>query len=279
MNVKAQNNFLTIIKPSRGWISINFKELWQYKGLLYFLIWRDIKVRYKQTVIGVAWVVFQPLLTMVVFSVLFGQLAKLPSEGIPYPIFTFTALLPWQLFAYAISQSADSLVANKQLITKIYFPRLIIPISAILSGLLDFGVSFLILIGLMFYYQIFPSWAILTLPFFVVLLIATAFSVGLWLSALNVRYRDVRYAIPFLIQLWFFISPVAYSTSIIPEKWQFIFGINPMVGVIEGFRWALLGKEGVSFPLLIISTAIVFIFLLIGLFYFRRMEKTFADLI
>lgn len=269
-----------VISPSHGWISLNLRELWGYRELLYFLVWRDIKVRYKQTAIGVLWAVLQPILTMVVFSVIFGQLAKLPSEGIPYPIFVFTALLPWQLFAYALAQSGNSLIANQQLITKIYFPRLVIPISATLSGLPDFLISFLVLLVMMVYYGISPGVAILAFPLFLLLAILSAFSVGLWLSALNVRYRDVRHAIPFLVQLWFFITPVAYSGQLLPVQWRFLYGLNPMVGVIDGFRWVLLGKEMSSLLLFSLSSVLVVIVLLVsGLYYFRRMEKTFADVI
>ena len=267
------------IQPSKGWVSINFKELWEYRELLYFLIWRDIKVRYKQTVLGALWAILQPLLTMIVFSLIFGQLAKLPSDDIAYPIFTFTALLPWQLFAYAISQSGNSLIANQNLITKVYFPRLIIPMSAALSGLVDFGISFLVLLTMMIFYHIPLTSKMLVLPLFIILAIMTAFAVGLWLSALNVKYRDVRYTIPFLTQLWFFITPVAYTNSLIPDRWRILYALNPMVGVVEGFRWSLLGKSsalGLSFW---ISVLMVIIFLVTGLFYFRRLEKSFADIV
>lgn len=264
--------------PSRG-VSLDFKELWEHRELLYILVWRDIKVRYKQTTLGVAWVILQPFLTMVVFSLLFGRLAGLPSQGLPYPIFTYTALLPWQLFANALTQSGNSLVMNQSLITKVYFPRVVIPLTPILAGLLDFAIAFIFLIGMMFYYKIYPTVAILTLPLFILLAIVTAFAVGLWLSALNVEYRDVRYAIPFLVQFWFFITPVSYSIELIPEKWRTLYALNPMVGVVEGFRWALLGQELTIGPIIIASAVAVVVILISGLYYFRRMEDRFADVV
>lgn len=280
MNKRTQPTTNTIvIQPSRGWNPINIKELWEYRELLYFLVWRDIKVRYKQTVLGAAWAILQPFLTMIVFSIFFGQLAKLPSDGIPYPIFTYTALLPWQLFSYSVTQSAESLVSNQQLITKVYFPRLIIPIASIMSGLVDFAISFLVLLGLMLYYGITPTRAIFTLPLFLILALATALGVGLWLSVLNVRYRDVRYTIPFLMQIWLFVTPVVYSSTLIPASWRVVYGLNPMAGVVEGFRWALLGKANISLPIVIASSFIVIMLLVGGLFNFRRMEKSFADIV
>ena len=280
MNKRTQATTNTlVIQPTRGWNPINLKELWEYRELLYFLVWRDIKVRYKQTVLGAAWAILQPVLTMIVFSIFFGQLAKLPSDGIPYPIFTYTALLPWQLFAYSVTQSAESLVANQQLITKVYFPRLVIPLAAIMSGTVDFVLSLLVLLGLMFYYGITPTAAIITLPFFIILTLATTLGVGLWLSVLNVRYRDVRYTIPFLVQIWFFITPVVYSSTLVPAKWRVLYGLNPMAGVVEGFRWALLGKTNISLPIITASGIIVVVLVVGGLYYFRRMEKSFADIV
>lgn len=267
------------IRPSRGWVSLRLRDLWEYRELLYFLVWRDIKVCYKQTALGIAWAILQPFMTMVVFSIFFGRLAKVPSDGMPYPVFTFCALLPWQLFANALTSSANSLVANQQLITKVYFPRLIIPISAVVAGLLDFGISFLVLLGMMFYYGIVPTTAVLTLPFLILFAIATALAVGLWLSALNVQYRDVRYTIPFLTQFWLFVTPIAYPSSLVPESWRTLYSLNPMVGVVEGFRWALLGKTGEIGPLVIVSALVVAILLFGGLVYFRRMERTFADIV
>ena len=267
------------IDPIGHWISIDFKELWHYRELLYFLTWRDVKVRYKQTVLGAAWAILQPLSMMVVFSIFFGKLAKIPSDGIPYPLFTFCALIPWQLFAHSLSESSNSLVGNQHLITKIYFPRLVIPISAVLAGLVDFLIAFGILLGLMLYYGVSPGWAIVTLPGFVLLTIITALGAGLWLSALNVKYRDVRYTITFLVQFWLFATPVAYSSNLIPEKWRMVYGLNPMAGVVEGFRWALLGNSAPSGRMLWVSIGVVTLVLIGGLYYFRRMEQEFADIV
>ncbi len=268
-----------VIRPSRGWVPLNLPDLWDYRELIYFLTWRDIKVRYKQTVLGAAWAILQPLLTMVVFSIVFGRLAKIPSDGLPYPIFAYCALLPWQLFAHALTESSNSLVANERLITKVYFPRLVVPISAVLGGLLDFLIAFGVLIGMMMYYQIRPSAAIWTVPLFLLLAVGAALGVGLWLSALNVQYRDVRYTIPFLTQFWLFATPVAYPSTLVPESWRALYGVNPMAGVVEGFRWALLGKAEGPGALLAVSIAIVILILVGGLYYFRRMERTFADVV
>ena len=268
-----------IIEPTRGWLKLNLRELWEYRELLYFLVWRDIKVRYKQTALGAAWAILQPVMTMVVFSVFFGRLAKVPSDGIPYPVFAYTALLPWQLFAYALTESANSLVGSQNLIKKVYFPRLVVPIAGVLAGLVDFAIAFVVLLGLMVYYGIRPGPAIVVLPVFVLFAVVTALSVGLWLSALNVEFRDVRYTIPFLTQFWMFATPVAYPSSLVPAKWRALFGLNPMSGVVEGFRWALLGKATNPGPLLWVSIAAVVVLLVGGLAYFRRMEKTFADVV
>jgi lipopolysaccharide transport system permease protein len=268
-----------LIRPARGWVSLNLRELWEYRELLYFLIWRDVKVRYKQTALGAAWAILQPFLTMVVFSVFFGGLAKVPSDGIPYPVFSFAALVPWQLFAHALTESGNSLVASQNLITRVYFPRLVIPISAVLAGLVDFAIAFVVLLGMMAYYGIMPTTAILTLPLFLLLAIATALAVGLWLSALNVQYRDVRYTLPFLTQFWMYATPIAYSSSLVPERLRPLYGLNPMAGVVEGFRWALLGKAGNVGPMLIVSALAVAVLLIGGLMYFRRMEDTFADVV
>ena len=267
------------IDPPEGWADIGFRELWDYRELLYFLTWRDVKVRYKQTALGAAWAIIQPLFMMLVFSLFFGRLAKIPSDGIPYPIFTFCALLPWQLFAHALTESSNSLVANERLITKVYFPRLVVPIAAVLGGLVDFAVAFAILLVMMLYYGIVPSWAIVTLPGFILLAVMTALGVGLWLSALNVKYRDVRYTINFLIQFWLFATPVAYPSSLVPEKWRALYGLNPMAGVVEGFRWALLGKTEAPGAMLWVSVAVVILILVGGLYYFRRMEQQFADVV
>ena len=266
------------IRPSRGWMPINLRELWAYRELLYFLTWRDIKVRYKQTLLGFAWAIIQPFMMMVVFTLFFGTLAKIPSEGIPYPIFNYTALLPWTLFAEGISRSTSSLLVGAGLIQKVYCPRLLMPLSGILSPVVDFAIAFTILIGMMFYFGYPPILRILWLPAFLLLAIMTSLGVGLWLSAINVRYRDVRYAVPFLVQLWLFASPVVYSSSLLPERFQVLYGLNPMAGVIEGFRWAVLGTNPPG-ALLTISVIIVMTLLISGAFYFRRMEKTFADVI
>jgi len=266
------------IDPPSGWTSIGFRELWEYRELLYFLTLRDIKVRYKQTALGAAWAVIQPFFMMVVFSLFFGRLAGVKSDGIPYPIFTFCALLPWQLFAHALTESSNSLVANERLITKVYFPRLVVPLAATLGGLVDFAVAFVILLAMMLYYGIVPTWAIVTLPAFILLAVLTALAVGLWLSALNVKYRDVRYTINFLIQFWLFATPVAYPSSIVPERWRPLYGLNPMAGVVEGFRWALLGSKPPG-AMLAVSVAVVIVLLIGGLYYFRRMEQEFADVV
>ncbi len=270
---------ILVIRPSRGWVSLKLHDLWDYRELLYFLVWRDIKVRYKQTALGAAWAVLQPFLTMVVFSVFFGRLAGISSDGLPYPVFSYAALLPWQLFAYALYESGNSLVANQQLITKVYFPRLVIPLAAVLAGLLDFAVAFVVLLAMMAYYGIAPTPAILTLPLFLLLAIATAFAVGLWLSALNVQYRDVRYTLPFLTQFWLFATPIAYPSSIIPEPWRTWYGLNPMAGVVEGFRWALFGTAATPGPVILVSILVTAVLLVGGLIYFRRMERIFADLV
>ena len=268
-----------LIRPSRGWAALDLADLWQYRELIYFLTWRDIKVRYKQTVLGGAWAILQPFLTMVVFSVFFGRLAGIPSDGLPYPIFAYCALLPWQLFAHALTESSNSLVANERLITKVYFPRLVVPISAVLAGLLDFLVAFVVLIGMMMYYHIRPTAAVWTVPLFLLLAVGAALGVGLWLSALNVQYRDVRYTIPFLTQFWLFLTPVAYPSTLVPVSWRALYGLNPMAGVVEGFRWALLGKAEGPGALLAVSVAITIVILVGGLYYFRRMERTFADVV
>jgi lipopolysaccharide transport system permease protein len=270
---------VTLIYPSKGWVPLRLGDLWRYRELLYFLVWRDVKVRYKQTALGVAWAVLQPLGLMVVFSVFFGRLAGVPSDGLPYPVFAYCALLPWQLFAHAMTESGNSLVANQNLITKIYFPRLAIPVAAVLAGLVDFGIAFLLLLGMMAWFRIVPTAAVWTLPLFVLLAVAAALAVGCWLSALNVQYRDVRYTIPFLTQLWLFATPIAYASSLVPERWQALYGLNPMAGVVEGFRWALLGAPPPSASMLAVSASVTAAFLIGGLVYFRRMERGFADVV
>ncbi len=275
----ASSHPVVILRPSGRFTRLNLGDVWEYRDLLYFLVWRDIKVRYKQTALGAAWAVLQPLLTMVAFSVFFGKLAKVPSNGIPYPVFTFAALLPWQLFSYSMTEAGNSLIGSQNLITKIYFPRLVIPIAAVLGGLPDFAISFAVLLVLMAIYGIAPTLAILTIPLFILLAVATALAAGLWLSALNVKYRDVRYTIPFLAQFWLFLTPVAYPSSLVPARWRVLFGLNPMAGVVEGFRWALLGEKEAPGPMVIVSVAIVAVLLVTGLYYFRRLEATFADTI
>lgn len=269
---------VTVIRPLRGWVPINFRDLWAYRELLYFLTWREIKVRYKQTALGAAWAVIQPLFMMVVFTLFFGRLAKIPSEGIPYPLFNYAALLPWMLFAEGITRSTNSMVQDANLITKVYFPRLVMPISGVLSPLVDFVIAFVIFLGMMLYFGYLPTLRILWLPFFLLLALLTAMGVGFWLSALNVEYRDIRYTVPFLIQLWLFASPVVYSSSLLPEGYRVLYGLNPMAGVIEGFRWALLGTNPPSM-LILVSFVIVLLVLVSGAFYFRRLERSFADVV
>jgi lipopolysaccharide transport system permease protein len=247
--------------------------------LIYFLIWRDIKVRYKQTVLGAAWAIIQPFFTMVVFSLFFGRLAKIPSDGIPYPIFSYAALVPWAFFAHGVSQSANSLVGSANLIRKVYFPRLAMPIATVLSGTVDFILAFLVLLGMMLYFGIAPTINVVWLPLLLLLALVTSLGAGLWLSAMNVQFRDVRYITPFLIQFWLFATPIAYPSSLLSEPWRTLYGINPMVGVVEGFRWALLGTETAPGPIILVSILAALVLLLSGAYYFRYMEKTFADII
>lgn len=268
-----------VVEPSKGWLRLELGDLWRYRELLYFLTWRDIKVRYKQTFLGASWAILQPLLTMLLFSVVFGYFAGLPSEGVPYPVFTLTALLPWQLFAYALNQSSTSLIADKNLITKIYFPRLVIPLSSVLSALLDFGIASLLLAGMLLIYRIPLTWRLLSLPLWVGLALLTAMAVGLWLSALNVQYRDVRYTLPFLTQFWMYATPIAYSLSIVPEQWRWLYSLNPMTGVVEGFRWALLGTQSPATWPALFSALLVLLLFVGGLVYFKRMEDRFADVV
>lgn len=272
---------VTHIKPTRGWASLNLRDIWRYRELVYFLTWRDLKVRYKQTLLGAAWAVISPIVTMIVYSLIFGRIAKLDSEGIPYTVYTYTALLPWQLFAKSMNDAGRSMVSNKNMITKIYFPRLVIPMSSIVSGVVDFMVAFLILVGLMVYYKITPTPAIWTLPLFMLLALITALGVGLWFSAMNVQFRDVGYVLPFIINMWQYLTPVAYSAQYISARWQVVYSMNPMAGVVQGFRWALLGtdlgaKAHITLP---VSIGISIILFISGLFYFRRMERTFADVV
>ena len=267
----------TIIRPSGA--RPNLGEVWAYRELLYFLVWRDLKVRYKQTVLGIAWAVLQPLATTLVFAIFLGRLAGVPSDGVPYPVFAYAAMLPWQLFAHALTDSSNSLVANERLITKVYFPRLVIPLATILAGLVDFAIAFVVGIGLMAWHGIVPGPFIAAVPLFVALAVLAALAAGLWLSALNVEYRDVRYTLGFLVQIWLFATPVAYPSSLVPERWRALYGLNPMAGVVEGFRWALLGHGQPPGALLVVSTAVTFVVLAGGLWYFKRMERTFADVV
>src|SRR5574341_784914 len=267
------------IKPSTGLAALRLRDLWIYRELVFFMIWRDIKVRYKQTLLGAAWAVIQPVLTMLVFNFVFGTVAKVPTEGIPYPIFSYTALLPWGLFTAALNNASRSLTSNQNMVTKIYFPRLVLPLASVLGGLVDFAIAFVILIVMMIYYKVTPTVAIWTLPLFLLLTVVTALGVALWLSAINVQYRDVNYVLPFLTQFWLFLTPVAYSAKVISEKWQIVYSLNPMAGVVNGFRWALLGTPTGPNLNMAVSIGIALIFLISGLFYFRSMERTFADTI
>jgi lipopolysaccharide transport system permease protein len=267
------------IAPSKGWVSLQLRELWEYRELLYFFIWRDIKVRYKQTVLGAAWAIIQPFLTMVVFSLFFGWLAKVPSDGIPYPVFSYAALVPWVFFANGLTQASNSLVGSANLVRKVYFPRLMLPISSVVSGIVDFVLAFTVLLGMMLYYGVIPTLNVLWLPLFVLLALVTSLAAGIWLSAINVQYRDVRYVVPFLTQLWLFATPIAYPSSLLPEPWRILYALNPTVGVVEGFRWALLGTTQRPGAMIIVSTLMALAFLLVATFHFRRMEKTFADIV
>ncbi len=268
-----------VIEPARRWEALELLEIWRYREVLYCLNLRDIKVRYNQTAIGAAWAILQPFLTMVAFSVIFGGLLRVPSEGVPYPVFSYTALLPWNFFAAALSRSGNSLIYDANLISKVYFPRLILPLSAVVSMLLDFAVAFVILLAMMLFYRIVPGVAVLTLPLFLLLAFMTALGCGLWLAALNVKYRDVGYVVPFLTQFWLFVTPVAYPISIIPEAWRPLYALNPMVGVIEGFRWALLGMAPAPGGWIAVSTAVVVALFVGGVLYFRRLEAEFADVV
>jgi lipopolysaccharide transport system permease protein len=271
---------VTEIVPSKGWVNLRLRELWEFRELLYFLTWRDIKVRYKQTVLGASWAILQPFMTMVVFTLFFGNLAKIPSDGVPYPIFSFAAVVPWTFFANSVTLSSNSLVGSAQLIKKIFFPRLVVPIAAVLGNAVDFLLAFAILVVMMLYYHIWPTAAMIWIPLFTLLAFVTALGVGLWLSALNVEYRDIRYAVPFLTQLWQFASPVAYSSTLIKnDLLRTLYGLNPMVGVIGGFRWALLGTATAPGPMLGVSAAVAAVLLITGAFYFRRMERNFADVV
>lgn len=274
-----QSEYTLIIEAGRTELHY-WKDLWRFRELFYFLSWRDILVRYKQTVIGIAWSVVRPLLTMVVFTVVFGKLAKLPSEGVPYPILVYAAMLPWQFFANSLSESSNSLITNANMLSKVYFPRIIMPASAVIVSLVDFLISFVILFALMIWYQFIPGWRIVTLPFFLFLALIASLGFGFWLAALNVKYRDFRYIVPFIVQFGLYISPVGFSTNVVPEKWRLFYSLNPMVGVIDGFRWAILdGSTYIDWPGFFLSTALTLTVFLLGIRYFRHTERTFADVI
>lgn len=266
-------------QPSTGWARPRFRELWKFRELLYFFAWRDIKVRYKQTIMGVLWAIIQPLFSMVIFSLFFGRLANVPSDGVPYPIFSYTGLVPWIFFANALAQASNSLVVNANMIKKIYFPRLALPIAAVLAGVIDFILAFIVLLGIMLFYRMVPTVNVIWLPFFSLLALVTSLGVSLWLSAINVQFRDVRYTIPFIIQSWLFLTPIAYPSSSIPEPWRTIYGLNPMAGVVEGFRWALLGTDTAPGPMTMVSAGVALVLFISGAFYFRRMEQSFADVL
>ncbi len=269
-----------ILKPASGWSPLNLRDLWRYRELIYFMTWRDLKVRYKQTLLGAGWAILKPFMMMVVFSIFFGNLAQMPSYGLPYPLFSYTALLPWELFANALNVASRSLVVNSNMITKVYFPRIILPLSSILAGVVDFAIAFVILLGMMVYYRVPLTPTMWTLPLFLLLALITSLGVGLWLSALNVLYRDVGYVTPFLVQFWLFITPIVYPADLISERWRLVYSLNPMAGVVEGFRWALLGiQQGAPSPMLAVSTVVAVVLLVSGLFYFRRMERQFADMV
>jgi len=277
--VSALSEPVLVIEASRVWFHLDLAALWQYRELLYFLVWRDVKVRYKQTAIGATWAILQPLMTMIIFTAIFGYFAKIPSDGLPYPIFAYTALLPWIYFATALSRSSGSVVSEAHLISKVYFPRVILPLAGTVSGIIDFVVAFVLLLGMMIWYGIMPTWGLVALPLFLLLALATALAVGLWCSALNVRYRDVGHTVPFLTQCWMYASPVAYPVSLVPENWRFLYSLNPMAGVIEGFRWALLGKQGPDFGVMAVSAVVVAFLLIGGLVFFKHMERTFVDVV
>jgi lipopolysaccharide transport system permease protein len=266
-------------EASKGWAWPKFRELWEHRELLFFFAWRDIKVRYRQTVMGALWAIIQPFFTMVIFSLFFGRLANIPSDGVPYPVFSFTALVPWTFFANALNQASNSLVTNANMIKKIYFPRLALPIATVLAGVVDLVLAFIVLLGIMFYYGIVPTINIVWLPLFTLLALVTSIGVSLWLAAMNVQFRDVRYTIPFLTQAWLFATPIAYPSSLLPEPWRTLYGLNPMAGVVEGFRWALLGTDTAPGKIIIVSTLVALILFISGTFYFRRMEQSFADVL
>ena len=269
----------SILKPSTGWAALNLQDLWLYRELIFFMTWRDLKVRYKQTLLGASWAILQPFRTMVVFSIFFGNHAKVPSDGVPYPIFSYTALIPWTLFSKALQDASRSLVANSHMITKVYFPRMILPLSSVIAGVVDFFIAFIVLLGMMVFFHIIPTAKIWVLPFFLLLALITAVGVGLWLSALNVLFRDINYILPFLTQFWMYLTPIAYPSSMVPLKWRVIYALNPMVGVVDGFRWALLGTGQPPGVVAMVSSIVALLLLISGMFFLRRMERLFADMV
>jgi lipopolysaccharide transport system permease protein len=279
MSIREQNQPSIIIRPRKGLVPLELRELWEYRDLLFLFVWRDIKVRYKQTLVGTSWAIIQPFIAMIVLSLFFGKLAKMPSEGTPYPIFAYSALVPWTYLVNVLSQSSNSVVSNRAVVTRVYFPRLIIPMTTVMTGLVDFCIAFVILLAMMLFYGIWPTPAIFTLPFFLLLGIMTALGLGLWLAALNVKYRDIGFTLPFLTQVWFFVTPIAYPSSLVPERWQAIYGLNPMAGVVEGFRWALLGKTQPPGMIFAVSVLVAACLLIGGLYFFRHKEDTFADVV
>ena len=279
INESQPNLPTTVVQPRKAIWDLELAHLWEFHELLFFLVWRDVKVRYKQTALGVAWAILQPLLATLIFSIFFGRLAKIPSGGVPYPVFAYVAMVPWLYFANALTESSNSLVANQNMIKKVYFPRVIIPLGSVLAGLVDFCFAFVVLIAMMFYYGIRPSATIFLFPVFLLLAVLTALAAGLWLSALNVQFRDVKYTIPFLTQFWLYATPVVYPSSIVPARWRMWYGLNPMAGVVEGFRYTILGKAGKPTPMILVSAAAVLIMLVGGVLYFRKMESTFADIV
>jgi lipopolysaccharide transport system permease protein len=277
---RAGNTDLIVhIRPISGWTFLKLGELWRYRELLYFFVWRDLKVRYRQTLLGAAWAVLQPFLTMVVFSIFFGGLAHVPSDGLPYPVFAYSAMVPWTFFANGLTQASNVIVTHANMVKKTYFPRLTLPVATVLAGVVDFSLAFVVLLGMMFFFRIVPTANIVWLPLLLFLALATSLGASLWLAALNVRFRDVRYIVPFLVQVWLFLTPIAYPSSLVPEQWRLIYGLNPMVGVIEGFRWALLGSDTSPGPILIASSLVSLFLLVAGTIYFRRVERSFADIV
>ena len=275
----AAAKHITRIESSSRWRFLDLSEIWRYRELMYFLAWRDIQVRYKQTAIGVLWVVAQPIASILVFSLFFGRLAKIPSNGVPYPLFVFAALLPWQVFARAMMEASTSLVTDQRLVSRVYFPRIMVPLSSIIAALFDFCITFLLFLALMFWYGVHPVLAVLTLPLFLILMVTTAMGVGFWLAPLNIEYRDVTYILPFVTQIWMFLTPVVYPSTLVPEKWRILYGLNPLAGVVEGFRWALLGVGPGPSPMLFVSAAVSLILMVTGIVWFRRRERTFTDAI